>query len=1025
MFYLGIDIGSVSVKLAAVGHPKDRESFEEICRDSESFYSLDEYGSTLTKQRLVLVSTYKRIKGEPVQTTSDLLEELLKYIAREQIGGVRVTGSGGRLVSELLRVPFENEFRAVAKGVGTLHPEVRTIFEMGGDTSKYILIEVDEANKIVSIADYEKNGDCAAGTGSFMDQQASRLRYAIEEVGDIVMSAQSAATIAGRCSVFAKSDMIHAQQKGYQPAQILRGLCDAVVRNFKGSITKGKSIIPKVAFIGGVAANKGVVQAMRAAFGLQDDELIVPGYYAWMGAIGAALYETESGREDGLPDIAPLEEYYQRGSANFPVMEPLSTKKIILLRDRVKPYSFEGKTLPIDVYLGIDIGSISTNLAVIDENGDVVKEIYLRTESRPIEVVNNGLREIEEEVGDKIRIRGVGTTGSGRELIGELIGADTINDEITAHKTGATHVGEKLLEGSTVDTIFDIGGQDSKFISIEDDIVVDFTMNEACAAGTGSFLEEQAEKLSINIKGEFAELALSSEKPIRLGERCTVFMERDLNPYLQRGAKKEDLAAGLAYSIVLNYLNRVVRGRKIGDVIYFQGGTAYNDSVAAAFATILDKEIVVPPYNGVIGAIGMAFLAQEKILQSKKQTSFRGYHLDKIDYTIREFTCKACSNFCEIQEFRVEENKTYWGDKCSDQFRKRVKVDKEPIIPDLIALREKLLMEDYTGGIRGKTKIGLARSMYFYDQFPFWHTFLRETGFDVLISGSTSRNIVMDGIDATMAEPCFPIKVAHGHTFDLIKQGVDYIFQPNIIDAETIFDHTNSFLCPWGQTLPFVLRSAIALNDYRNKFLSPTIHFRGGAETVKKELRDFAKEFDVSRKEVDRAVDLAYDAQQNFIRKLQKAGREALETLKQTGELGVVMVGRSYNVNDRGVNLSIPSKLRDYYSVNVIPMDFLDMDDIDIRDINNNMFWNYGRKIIQVAKIVRQYPNLHIIYITNFKCGPDSYIKHFIWDASGKPYLSLQFDGHSNDAGIITRCEAYLDSKGFLRWWMEKNRKVA
>ena len=257
--------------------------------------------------------------------------------------------------------------------------------------------------------------------------------------------------------------------------------------------------------------------------------------------------------------------------------------RVILLRDRVKPYQFPAGDGKIGAYLGIDIGSVSTNLVVLDEAGEVVKEIYVKTDGRPVEVVNKGLADIWNEMGPRLNILGVATTGSGRELIGELIGADTVNDEITAHKTGATFIGRKLID-RVPDTIFEIGGQDSKFISLQDGVVVDFAMNEACAAGTGSFLEEQAEKLGINIIGEFAELALSSEAPVRLGERCTVFMERDVNSYLQRGADKKDLVAGLAYSIAYNYLNRLVGRRHIGDTIYFQGGTAYNDSVAAAFS---------------------------------------------------------------------------------------------------------------------------------------------------------------------------------------------------------------------------------------------------------------------------------------------------------------------------------------------------------------------------------------------------------------------------------------------------------
>ena len=415
-----------------------------------------------------------------------------------------------------------------------------------------------------------------------------------------------------------------------------------------------------------------------------------------------------------------------------------STDNVLLLRDLARPYEFPADGAIVDTYLGIDIGSVSTNLVVLDQAGEVVKAIYTKTQARPVEVVDAGLAEISDEIGDRIRVLGVGTTGSGRELVGELCGADLITDEITAHKTGADFIGRSI--GRQVDTIFEIGGQDSKFISMQDGIVVDFAMNEACAAGTGSFLEEQAEKLDIEIIGEFAELALQSTAPIRLGERCTVFMERDVMSYQSRGAARKDLVAGLAYSIAFNYLNRLVRERKVGDCIFFQGGTAYNDAVAAAFAQILGKEIIVPPHNGVMGAIGMALLARERMSRTGEVTTFRGWDLSAVDYTVKDFVCKHCSNECDIRQFTIEGEKTYWGDKCSDRYRKRAKVDRQPVIDDLVALRERLLLEPYEAAVAraeaagAPTTIGVPRSMYTFDRLPFWATFWAELGFRPLLS---------------------------------------------------------------------------------------------------------------------------------------------------------------------------------------------------------------------------------------------------------------------------------------------------
>jgi predicted CoA-substrate-specific enzyme activase len=1038
MATLGIDIGCISVKIAVVGVPEDRETFKALAANatvagSPLFHEPIAEGRTLPHPDAppILVTAYRRIKGGPADAARELLTQVLEALPEGMVTAVGVTGTGGRLVGTLLDIPYENEFKAIARAIGALHPNVTTVFEMGGETSKFIHLETDEVSGQVGIVDYGTNGDCAAGTGSFMDQQASRLLYDIEDVGDIVRDAGKAASIAGRCSVFAKSDMIHAQQKGYRPPEVLKGLCNAVVRNYRSTITKGKHIGDLVAFIGGVAANKGAVDALREAFEMNDGQLMVPAYYAWMGAIGSALTAADEQTGAEMVTIDPTR--LSKGqAADFETADALSMDRVILLRDRVKPYQFPAGDGKLGAYLGIDIGSVSTNLVLLDEAGEVVKEIYVKTDGRPVEVVNKGLADIWNEMGPRLNILGVATTGSGRELIGELIGADTVNDEITAHKTGATFIGRKFID-RVPDTIFEIGGQDSKFISLQDGVVVDFAMNEACAAGTGSFLEEQAEKLGIKIIGEFAQLALSSEAPVRLGERCTVFMERDVNSYLQRGADKKALVAGLAYSIAYNYLNRLVGRRHIGDTIYFQGGTAYNDSVAAAFSQILDKDIIVPPYNGVVGAIGVALLAREKMAATKAPSRFRGWDLEKVEYTIREFTCKGCTNECDIRQFTIGDEKTYWGDKCSDRYRKRAKVEKEPIIRDLVEYRNALvysyvteaedtgvLLRSGTGAPRGT--MGIPRAMYTYERLPFWATFFKACGFDVVLSRMSDKKLRALGVEMSVAEPCFPIRVAHGHVAELIEEGADHIFLPNFLNEETDTPEIESHACPWGQTLPHVIRLAPHFEAYSDKFLLPILHFRRGPEFVGEALREALKPLGVPGRVVDEALKEAYEAQAEFRARLLAAGAEALAVLEEHDELGIVLVGRPYNIYDSGINMDIPAKLRRYYGVNLIPLDFLPTWGEETRDITPNMFWGYGRKILQAAKLVGARPNLHVIYMTNFKCGPDSYIKHYMGAAAPAPYLVLQFDEHTNDAGAMTRCEAYLDSKGFLRWWAREDR---
>jgi predicted CoA-substrate-specific enzyme activase len=1013
-----MDVGTVSLKIALLVDHNSEDVLSSIPDSNDIFYHPQIlYTQNKIKSHHLLVTKCFPHNGDPFNQTSLIINKLMRYIPKNLVRGVRVCGSGGKLIGDLLGINNENEFRAIASGVGALYPDILTVFEMGGQNSKYICLDKDPKTSTTGISDYQMSGDCAAGTGSFLDQQAVRLKYDVHQIGPVVSRAEKSAKIAGRCSVFAKSDMIHAQQKGFKPEEVLKGLCEAVARNFKSSIIKSKRVNPPVLFIGGVAKNSGVVDAVKEVFNFQKDELIVPEYYAWMPAIGSALAEMKAVDHLGLPDFNRLSDTSRSTSGSVKFSSPLSMEKVVLLRDGARPEKLKQTDTKIDVFMGVDIGSVSTNVAVIDTDGKMLKEIYTKTDGRPIEIVGNCLREIENDLSDKVTIRGVGATGSGRELIGELIGSDTINDEITAHKTGAEFLAKTILR-TKPDTIFEIGGQDSKFISIENGVVVDFAMNEACAAGTGSFLEERAEELNISIKDEFAKIALSSDRPVRLGERCTVFMQQDVASQQQKGTSKADITAGLAYSIVYNYLNRVVGRRKIGNVIFFQGGTAYNDAIASAFAMVLDREIIVPPYNGVIGAVGAALLAREKMIARTRPSKFRGFSIEKVEYTLKEFTCKACSNFCHMQEFTVEDEKTYWGDQCSDKFRRRQSGDKKPIIEDLLTFRRELHFGNYDPEIKGKATIGLPRGMYIHEHFPFWNHFFRSLGYRVILSEETNAKIIRHGNETSVAEPCLPVQAYHGHVQHLYSKGVDWIFIPNMINAQTDYMEVNSYYCPWGQTLPFVVKSSPNLDYIKDKIISPPLRFRDGINSIGKSLFEAFKFLGETKKSINKALVAAYQEQKKVNDILLKSGEKALFQLQESGAIGIILVGRTYNIYDRGMTLDIGNKLQDYYGVNTIPMDFLPLNTIDIKDTHQNMYWNYGRKIIAAAKFIADFPNLHLIYLTNFKCGPDSYVKHYITKASGKPFLTLQFDGHSNDAGYITRCEAYLDSKGALRNWV-------
>jgi len=980
--YLGVDIGSVSVK-----------------------------ATLLSRSGQILKSFYRRSSGQPLLTLKTILEELFGQHNPDQVKTLAATGTGGKLISSILGGSFVNEVIAQVKATGSLCPEVRTVIEMGGEDSKLILLRWDEAAESPVLEDFSMNTLCAAGTGSFLDQQANRLKISIEdEFGELALKSEHPPRIAGRCSVFAKSDMIHLQQIATPDYDIVAGLCFAMARNFKGSIAKGKKIVKPISFQGGVAANPGMRRAFESVFELSPGELVIPEFHKEMGAIGAALSVIGSEKED-IPflGLERLAEYLSSSRKPHKGKDPLvfafpENKYFELTKSHRPPQ--EGR---IDAFLGIDVGSLSTNVVAIDRKRNVIGRIYLMTEGRPIEAVKRGLKIVGDQIKDRVNILGVGTTGSGRYLTGDFVGADVVHNEITAQAVAAVSIDHK------VDTIFEIGGQDSKYVSLQDGAVVDFEMNKVCAAGTGSFLQEQAEKLSINIEEEFGDLALKAKCPVNCGERCTVFMESDLVAHQQAGVPKDDLVAGLAYSIVYNYLNKVVGDKRVGDHIFFQGGVAWNRAVVAAFEKVTGKKITVPPHHDVTGAIGAAILAMEG--HHGEKSSFKGFDLSEKQYSISTFECTDCPNNCEIKEVKIEgEPSLFYGSRCEKYDTKRK--TKRSGIPNLFKEREKILFNIHKefvtarsdSQVKKRKRIGISRSLYFYDLFPYWATFLEELGFEVVLSDPTNKQIIREGVERVLSESCFPVKVAHGHVLNLLKKKVDYIFLPSLINMKKEDDHnTENYACPYVQSLPYVIKTAIDLSDHPTKLLSFPVYFQLDRSVLLRALVKLGKELGKVRGQIDRAMRKAEDCQEEFYRRLSSMGQETLQNVKED-EKALLIVGRPYNTCDPDLSLNLPRKLADL-GVLAIPMDFLVNDPNIRKDHLPNMYWKYGQKILASSELLRDNKNLFGLYVSNFGCGPDSFIIHFFRKNLGeKPFLMIELDEHSADAGVITRCEAFLDS---------------
>jgi len=971
--YIGLDIGSVSVKAVLINERKE-----------------------------ILEHHYVRSHGQPVEIFLLVLKDIFNRTHIDDVDGIAITGSGGKFVSELMNIAFVNEVVAHSKATTTLYPEVRTIIEIGGEDSKLMLVEYDAATRQAKVSDFSMNTMCAAGTGSFLDQQATRLDIAIEkEFGTLALKSKNPPRIAGRCSVFAKTDMIHLQQEGTPVHDIVAGLCYAMARNFKSNIGKGKEFSKPIVFQGGVAANIGMVKAFEDVLELKPGELIIPKYFNVMGAIGSVFAIMDKEIQSPFRGLKEVEEYLRSRTAKPSNLEPLQADNYKIV-DGVHSISGDQK---IEAYVGVDVGSISTNIVVIDKQKNILARRYLMTAGRPLEAVKQGLYEVGLEIGDKVIVCGSGTTGSGRYLTADFIGADIAKNEITAHATAAANVNKN------VDTIFEIGGQDSKFIRLENGAIVDFAMNKVCAAGTGSFLEEQAEKLSVSIKGEFSKKALSSCCPSHLGERCTVFMESDLNHHQQRGTSKDDLLAGLSYSVVLNFINRVVEDRKIGNTIFFQGGVAANRGVKAAFEKVTGKKVIVPPHHDIMGAIGSAIIALEE--RTWEKPKFKGFDLRHKKYELSSFVCKDCSNICEIRQVNIEgENPLYYGSRCG-KFDDERSLKKGKHLPRLFRERKDALQNTYKKNKPDKPtgkKIGIPQVSTFHDLYPMWKAFFIELGFDVVISSDTNKDIIYNGVEVITAETCFPIKVAHGHVMDMLERDIDYLFLPSVINlTHASSDFTHSYACPYVQCIPYLVRSAIDFKEKKFTVLSPVIHFEYGTEHVNRTLRQVAKSLGKRGSDVEAAIAAAHDALRTFNETLVKRGQEVLEKLGED-EKAFVLVSRSYNGCDTGMNLGLPEKLRDL-GILTIPLDFLALNLEEVAQDYPNMYWKTGQRFLAAAKRIARDKRLYPLYITNFGCGPDSFItKFFTRELAGKPCLTIEIDEHSSDVGAITRCEAFIDS---------------
>ena len=950
----------------------------------------------------IIIKNCIPIKGQ----IRDCLQEMLlnfSKVLREKPCLIRsITGFGCEPLAKLYNLKAANDILSAQLGTLAILPEANSILEIGGEHAKFVRLTRSQPNNEALLCDFFKNSICSAGTGGFLEQEIHRLGLTIAKFGDLAARSRKLAHVSGRCCVFAKTDIVHQHQNGASIEDVAYALCYSVAQNIINELIANRKFQTPLALIGGVALNTGVFSALAELLSLDKSSLIVPKDAVYASCIGA--YISTKTPDAGSIDIQQAK---MRLESWHPMMvQGKSLPPLVHCKhhSNVKIGGHASYNMAEDYIAGFDIGSTSTNLVCLSPSNDVIEYISMPTRGRAFTAATDCISALQKKLGG-FRPRSVAITGSGKNLIGKLIGADLIVNEITAHATAAGH----FLEN--VDTIFDIGGQDSKYARLENGCLNYFDMNKVCSAGTGSFLEEMAGLMGLDIINEFPREALSSKNPVDLGERCTIFMSSELVRRLHMGYSRADLAAGLCYSVVNNYRYRVIGRRSPGKIISFQGGVAGNAAIVAAMENIFQCQIYVHPYHEIAGAVGAALLASKSQIG---KTNFRGLPDGTIYVKIKSFECARCGNNCQVYFSRDNGTREILSDGLCERYSdskerhnsrstcKKVK----PEEPDLFEERRRLLIPYINDSkLSNSELIGIPNSLIFHEMAPFWYGFFDTLGIPYKYSPDTSRDIVRKGMSACHVKTCFSMKIGYGHCQRLIDDGFKSIFLPSIgnLSFGTVPERLNH-ICPAVQAWPFMAKSIFPKDI---NFLTPTFRFAISA-FLKRDAIDFARKMGAPKKQALAALQNGLDSQAEFFENMQLRGKEIFSGLEWNRQYAVLL-SRPYIYADSFIQLRLKKV---FASCGIIPIP-LEMCPAlpQSRGELSGMYWYFGRKFLQIAKELRMMPDISFVFLNNFSCGSDSFIIHFLRETlRDTPFLELEIDEHSEFTGLATRLEAFADS---------------
>ncbi|MEJ2663213.1 MAG: acyl-CoA dehydratase activase [Spirochaetia bacterium] len=927
-------------------------------------------------------------EGNPKKVFSELLE---KFDYDEH--NVLVTG---RKFRNFVRLPNITEPEAVEyalEHISNGNKQYDAVVSAGGET--FMVYRLDHNHKVAGISTGNK---CASGTGEFFLQQIKRMNLGVTEAVDIASTGVPYA-VSGRCSVFCKSDCTHALNKGEPIANVTAGLCKMIAQKITELLAK----IPhdNILIVGGTAQNKVVIDSIKK----EIPSVTVPEQAAYFEALGAAIAGLKRGEKlNG--------ELFHEGHSGFSFLPPLKDFEHLVTFNST-PYAKAEKN--DTCIIGLDVGSTTTKAVLLrTTDNSFLASVYLRTNGNPVEASRQCYEGILKQIGDTpVKIIGIGVTGSGRQIAGLYSLTDGIINEIIAHASAAVYFDPK------VDTIFEIGGQDAKYTYITNSVASDYAMNEACSAGTGSFLEEAAyESLGVKVE-DIADLAIQGKRPPNFNDQCAAFISSDIKNATHEDISRNDILAGLVYSICFNYINRVKGYRPVGEKIFVQGGVCYNKAVPLAMAAILRKPIVVPPEPGLMGAFGVALELKKRLelgLIEKKSFDLRSLIARKVSYD-KPFTCaggkEKCDLKCSINRIRIEDKLYPFGGACNRYYNMRFKISVDPEKLDLVKVRNELQFGKYappapenaTGPV-----IGINRSFLAHKLFPLYYNFFTDLGCRVIIPDIMNH----EALDRQTSSLCYPAQIAIGFFDTLTGQKPDYYFMPHVEELYVPQGNVRkefSSTCIFIQGEAFWMRQIYKDKDLEGRILAPTINFNEGYEKGRPAFIDTAKKLGIPKKTAHAAFTKAVSLQEAFEDECWEIGRKALEQLRATPDkIGVVVLGRAYNAFNDEANKGIPKKITTRSHL-VIPADMIPIGDEPLKFPHDDyLHWEIGQQLIRVSQVVKNNPQLFGVYITNFLCAIDSLLLTYFRKIMGtKPSLTLELDGHTADAGINTRIEAFLD----------------